>query len=31
LWASQFKTRLEQVMSVKEFRDMLVADHWVFG
>lgn len=31
LWARQFKTRLENVMGVKEFRETLVKDHWVFN
>jgi hypothetical protein len=31
LWARQFKTRLEHVMNVKEFRETLVKDHWVFS
>lgn len=31
LWARQFKTRLENVMGVKEFRETLVKDHWVFA
>lgn len=31
LWARQFKSRLEAVMGVKEFRETLVKDHWVFG
>ena len=31
LWARQFKTRLEAVMGVAEFRKVLVAEHWVFN
>ena len=31
LWARQFKNRLEIVRGVKQFRDTLVADHWVFN
>lgn len=30
LWARQFKNRLEHVMGVKEFRETLVKDHWIF-
>lgn len=31
LWARQFKNRLEHVMGVDEFRQVLIKDHWVFG
>jgi hypothetical protein len=31
LWARQFKSRLEHVMGVAEFRKTLVEDHWVFA
>ncbi len=31
LWARQFKLRLEQVTGVKEFRDILIRDSWVFN
>lgn len=31
LWARQFKNRLQTVMGVKQFRDVLVEDSWVFG
>jgi hypothetical protein len=31
LWARQFKSRLEHVMGVAEFRRTLVEDHWVFA
>jgi len=31
LWARQFKNKLEAVMGVKEFRETLVACHWIFS
>jgi len=31
LWARQFRNRLEPVLGVKQFKEVLLNDHWVFN